>query len=513
MKRREFLKNIGLSISGLCISESVSVAGISVSGNNAEFRSGGARPNILFMMSDQHRYDALGCTGNSVIKTPNLDKIAADGAVFSSAYSCTPTCTPARACILTGLNPWNHGMLAYGRVAGQYAYEMPTELRKGGYYVYGIGKMHWYPQKRLRGYHGLQVDESGRVQTSDFISDYRRWFAKAAPGQNPDATGVGWNSYRAAPYALDKELHPTEWTGMTAANFIENYDKDKPFMLKVSFARPHSPYDAPQRFWDLYNRDDMPEPFIGDWAASFATKSGGGDSIWHGDLGVDQAKESRHGYYGNVSFIDEQVGRIVKALKNKGVYDNTLIIFTADHGDMLGDHHHWRKSYPFEGSAGVPMIMRWPGNIKTAVARGATIDNPVELRDIFPTFMDAAKLEMKQTVDGDSMLKLIRGKAGQWRQWIDLEHDKCYSNSNKWHALTDGKFKYIYYATSGTEMLFDLQNDPHELTDLADAQPTELATWRQRLINHLSVRGSSYVENDQLQIRSSSRVYSPNYPS
>lgn len=514
MNRRSFLKNLGTSLGAMASVSAAVDGGVSLLNETLSLHSGRRRPNILFLMSDQHRFDALGCAGNPVARTPNLDALAQEGAWFSCAYSTTPTCTPARSAILTGLNPWNHGMLAYGRISSNYTQEMPGELRKAGYYLFGIGKMHWYPQKLLRGYHGLQVDESGRVESADFISDYRRWFAREAPGQNPDATGIGFNSYRAAEYALDEHLHPTEWTGQSAVEFIRNYNKEQPFMLKVSFARPHSPYDAPKRFWDLYDRDEMPAPWVGDWAGPYAPLSGGGDKIWHGDLGVDQARKSRHGYYGNVSFIDEQIGKIIRALKQRGGYDNTLILYTADHGDMLGDHHHWRKSYPYEGSTHVPMILRWPSGMKTAVSRGAVLDHPVEMRDIFPTFMEAAQTPMRQAVDGASMLRLIRESHPRWREWIDLEHDRCYSDGNKWHALVNSQCKYIFNAQSGREMLFDLQADPHEVHDLAAeaGQQAALTTWRNRLIDHLSVRGSGYVKNGQLVYPRGTRIYSPNYP-
>jgi arylsulfatase A-like enzyme len=222
-------------------------------------------------MTDQHRADCLGCAGNRIIKTPNLDSIAADGALFSNAYTSTPSCTPARSAILTGLSPWHHGMLGYGRIAGQYPFELPQALRDAGYYLFGIGKMHWYPQKKLRGYHGLLVDESGRVETPGFVSDYRLWFKQQAPDLDPDATGIGWNDYRAKAYALPERVHPTAWTADRAVEFIDKYDRPEPFMLKVSFARPHSPYDPPQRFMDMYNVDDMPAPVVGDWAARYAS--------------------------------------------------------------------------------------------------------------------------------------------------------------------------------------------------------------------------------------------------
>ncbi|MHC4501560.1 MAG: sulfatase-like hydrolase/transferase, partial [Planctomycetota bacterium] len=120
------------------------------------------KPNILYLMTDQHRGDCMGCAGNKTIITPHLDSIAKDGVLFSNAYTSTPSCTPARTTILTGLSPWHHGMLGYGRVADKYPFELPEALRNAGFYLFGVGKMHWYPQRKLRGYHRILLDESGR---------------------------------------------------------------------------------------------------------------------------------------------------------------------------------------------------------------------------------------------------------------------------------------------------------------------------------------------------------------
>ncbi|MHA1110869.1 MAG: sulfatase-like hydrolase/transferase [Promethearchaeota archaeon] len=222
-------------------------------------------PHIFLIMADQHRGDCLGCTGNSIIQTPHFDSIAQDGVVFTNAFTSTPSCTPARAGLLTGMSPWNHGMLGYAFVARKYKYEMPQMLRDAGYYTCGIGKMHWHPQRSLHGFHETHLDESGRVEDKNFISDYRRWFQKVAPEQDPDTTGIGWNSNKFGEYALDEKLHPTYWTGEMVVKKIEEHDIENPLFLKVSFARPHSPYDAPKRFADMYSWEDMPEPHIGDW--------------------------------------------------------------------------------------------------------------------------------------------------------------------------------------------------------------------------------------------------------
>ncbi|MHC4324335.1 MAG: arylsulfatase [Planctomycetota bacterium] len=486
-----------------------------VAANVVNFARGAKkRPNILYLMTDQHRGDCLGCAGNDAIKTPHLDSIAENGVVFSNAYSSTPSCTPARSAILTGLSPWHHGMIGYGRIAAKYSLELPQVLRDAGYYLYGIGKMHWFPQRRLRGYHEILLDESGRVQSPGFISDYRQWFKEQAPDLNPDSTGIGWNDYRAKAYALPERLHPTLWTADRAVDFIEKYERPEPFMLKVSFARPHSPYDPPQRFIDMYNEDDMPAPVVGDWAARYGPHDDPPKpSLWHGNLGARQARKSRRAYYGSITFIDEQIGRILAALKKHNLYDNTLIIMFSDHGDMLGDHHLWRKTYAYEGSAKIPMLLRWPKAMGMDHQRGKTLPHPVELRDVLPTFLDAAGVPVPNHLDGKSLLELVRGNTKNWRPFIDLEHSMCY-NKDHWNALTDGKFKYIYYAYDGREELFDLAGDPGELHNLAlePAHKNTLLKWQRRMVEHLSERGELFVSGNKLAIRKERFLYSPHFP-
>ena len=472
-------------------------------------------PNILFLMADQFRADCLGADGNRVISTPHLDRLASEGTRFRCAYSSTPSCTPARAAILTGLSPWHHGMLGYGRVASKYPRELPQLLRDAGHYTLGIGKMHYTPQRNTHGFHKTILDESGRVESPGFVSDYRQWFHSTAPGLNPDATGIGWNDHRAKPYALPEHLHPTRWTGDEAVKFLEQYDNSSPFFLKVSFARPHSPYDPPERWWKRYENVSLPAAVIGDWAERHAQRGKPyRDDLWQGNLGPESVQAARQGYYGNVSFIDEQVGRIIAALEKRGWLENTLILFTADHGDMLGDHHLWRKTYPYQPSARIPMILRWPKRSVVA-KRGQVLDQPVELRDILPTFLDAAGVTYEQGwFDGRSLLELTRGRTDCWRKWIDMEHSTCYAPENYWSALTDGRNKYVYFAATGQQLLFDLKNDPGETRDLGQLSEhrEELKTWRRRMVSHLLERGEPFVVQGDLGIRPKPVLYSPHYP-
>ena len=467
-----------------------------------------APPNILLLMSDQHRGDCLGAAGNAAVHTPNLDRLARGGILFRNAYSSTPTCTPARSALLTGLNPWNHGLLGYGVVAEHYPVEMPRLLHDAGYYTLGMGKMHWHPQRALHGFDQTILDESGRVESVDFRSDYRSWFWSELPNGNPDLTGIDWNGFAAKPYALPERLHPTAWLGETAVRFLRGYNQPRPFFLKVSFERPHSPYDPPKRWWDFYDKP-LPPAQSGPWAEKYRPLSDKGPAPWHGDLGPDAERDARRGYYGAVSFVDEQVGRILDALEQRGLADNTLVLFLADHGDMLGDQHLWRKSYAYEGSARIPMILRWPSGFPAA-NRGRVLHNPVEIRDVLPTMLDACGIAPPRPLDGASLLRLARDPQAEWRRWIDLEHDVCYSASNHWNALTDGRRKYIFHAQTGEEQFFNLETDPRELNSLPS--DPEVPVWRRRLAEFLAVRGPSWVRDGKLLPRPGSQLYSPNYP-
>lgn len=477
------------------------------------------QPHIVLIISDQHRGDAINCMGNSSVITPNMDALAADGTLFMNGYSSTPSSTPARSGLLTGLSPWHHGMLGYGRVGSQYRYEMPQMLRDLNYYTFGIGKMHWFPQKSLHGFHGTLIDESGRVESDDFISDYRLWFQIQAPGLNPDSTGIGWNAHGGGVYKLQEELHPTAWTGKMACEMIRNYKKGsgQPLFLKVSFARPHSPYDPPQRLMDLYQDRNVPAPCIGEWCkdenyAVLQDVNMAEKDAAFGNFGDDYAKNSRRYYYANVTFIDEEIGKVVQALKEQGMYDNALICYISDHGDMLGDHYHWRKTYPYEGSAHVPYIVKWPS--KFHFSKGHKIEEPVELRDLLPTFIDAAGGVIPADMDGQSLMVLMKGDTGKWRKYIDLEHSTCYSPDNYWCALTDGKIKYVWRFHTGEEEVFDLEKDPHELKNVAKEKEysSQLLTLRQAMVEHLSERGEEFVKNGKLQVLKRTVLYSPLFP-
>jgi arylsulfatase len=418
--------------------------------------------------------------------------------------------------LLTGFSPWKNGMLGYGKMAPKYSHEMPRMLHDAGYHTIAIGKMHFHPQRSPRGFDVLLLDESSRRESPDFNSDYIQWFEREAPRMDPYVThqhGVGWNGNGWSDYALDERLHPTCWTGQQAVAQIKAHNPGKPLFIKVSFARPHSPYDAPSRFVEMYRWEDMPAPWIGDWTHDFKDWHKSSDPAF-GDFGEEFAKRARRHYYANITFIDEQIGQILSTLKECGMYEESLVIFTADHGDMLGDHYHWRKTYAYEGSASIPMVLRWPSNMRAAIPRGSRNTRVVELRDVLPTFIDAGGVALPDDLDGKSLLSLTRDEEVTWRDYVDLEHYTCYDGHNYWVGLTDGRQKFIYFRPSGMEQLFDLERDPRECHNLAQdpAYQETLNMWRSRLVAHLTPRGPKWVKKGKLTKAKHGELYSPNQP-
>jgi arylsulfatase A-like enzyme len=207
---------------------------------------------------------------------------------------------------------------------------------------------------------------------------------------------------------------------------------------------------------------------------------------------------ARKAYYAQLTFIDHQINRIVQALNERGVLEDTWILFVSDHGDMLYDHNRVAKAVPYEASARVPLVVRFPDSfaVKSPDAKaGRMVDAPVEMRDIFPTLCDIAGIPIPAGVEGKSLLPFIVGDVAEWREYIHGEHEWGLE-SNQW--LTDGKIKYIWFSQSGVEQLFDLSADPNEQRNLAAARPDVIAEWRRRLIAELDGREEGYVEHGRL---------------
>jgi arylsulfatase A-like enzyme len=224
----------------------------------------------------------------------------------------------------------------------------------------------------------------------------------------------------------------------------------------------------------------------------------------------EQIANARAGYYGNIEHIDNEIGRIIDELNRQEILNNTMIVFTSDHGDMLADHCLWRKTYAYEGSAHIPMLVRLPDNLSQNCLRKCNA--PVTLMDIMPTILDVLGLDIPDSVDGSSMLPLLYGKECDWRDYIQGEHSAGVCSKEGMFYLTDGKIKYIWFPKSGTEQLFDLDNDPYETIDLANSvgHNSLLFSMRKRLVKELEPRNSVLTSGHEL-VTYSGPIVSPNY--
>jgi arylsulfatase A-like enzyme len=333
------------------------------------------------------------------------------------------------------------------------------------------------------------------------FDDYVPWLRRQ-PGMGPDAEyfdhGVNCNSIVARPWDKAESLHPSHWIGTQAIEWMHRRDPVKPFFLYLSFHRPHPPYDPPSWAFEQYLGIPAYEAVEGNWEHHWDAHRQDSDyQASYGTIPDHVVHRARAGYYGLMAQIDLQINRIKESLADFGLDRNTVIAFTSDHGEMMGDHHMFRKAVPYEGSARVPFIIANAPTAEHAV-RGAVVDHVVELRDIMPTLLELAGLPIPDSVDGKSLASIIRGEnTDAVREVLHGEH--VYWGQNL-HWLTDGRYKYIWGSGEGTEELFDLDADPQERNNLADdaTHQAELTMWRQRMVEALTDREEGYVVDGEL---------------
>ena len=461
------------------------------------------RPNIILIICDQLRADNLGTYGHPVAQTPNIDSLAAAGTRFEHGYSAVPSCLPARACLWSGQNQWHTGVLGMGRgqgpVPNDFPHTLAGELTRAGYRTHLVGKGHFHPSRASMGFQSTELDESGRTLRQGYPDEYRKWFAQHAPKAiTPDDHGVFWNSWHARPWHTEEFLHPSFWTVSRAIEFLETRDKTVPFFLNVSFARPHSPYVPPRAYWDMYEDEEIPEPYVGDWAAMHDDPRTAADpNAWRGRMHPRAIRRARQGYLGEISFIDTQIGRLLNYLYrfDPEARRNTWFVFTADHGDMQGDHNLWRKTYAYEGSTHIPFIITPPQSAQLGHRDSA--EEVVELRDLMPTLLDAAGVRIPKTVDGASLLPALTAPQAAWRPCIHGEHCTCYSEEQEMQYVTDGRRKFIWLPRLDREQFFDLEEDPGECRDLIDVpgRVEEIALWRGLLAAELEKRDCGWARD------------------
>jgi len=467
------------------------------------------RPNVLFVMTDQHRGDCLGADpncptdadGRPLLHTPNVDGFVGQGALFTSAYSPVPSCVPARRCLMTGQTPYTNDCTGW-KADEPWAFEhtLPGELAAAGYQTKLTGKLHSVPNRNHVGFESMDQHEA----LNGVPDDYAAWLDDHDEPFDELSHGLGRNSWDPRPWHLPEHYHPTNWTTERALDFLDERDPTRPFFLNVSYVRPHTPLDPPEVYWDMYADRDLPEPAMGDWVDDLY-----GEKLpeypptdaWLADLPPTVVRRARAGYYGSITHIDHQLKRILDRLRVEGALENTVVLFCSDHGEMLGDHHHWRKTYPFEGSARVPLVLRFPEGWRTDLPRQRLVDRPVGLEDVMPTLLDVAGVDRPDTVESRSLLPLVADPDREWRTFYHGENTPgSYHPENAQQYAVDGRWKYVYFPVTGEDLLFDLAADPLETTDLSNDSDEAEAYDRCRswLTDRLADRPEGFVADGEL---------------
>ncbi len=449
-----------------------------------------SQPNIILIIADQWRGDCLSVTGHTGVDTPNLDSLARQGSVFNHAYSSCPSCIAARASLFTGLAPNSHGRLGYkDQVPWNYDNMLAQIFSDAGYQTHCSGKTHFFPQRKHCGFHSTDSYEGSQNFDGTYVNDYREWLRDKTGGEFHEWDhGMNDNSWMARPSQLPEHLHNNWWTMNTALDFLKRRDRTRPYFLNISFHRPHPPIDPPQVYYDMYKNRDIPEIPVGEWAEKYAVPVKN-TSTAYGLLPQEVLKHSRRAYYAQLAHIDNQIGRLLSSFRNLNE-DMPCIIFTSDHGELLGDHNLFCKSLPYEGSTRIPMIIFDP--------RKKPLENPINeqpaaIEDLYPAILEMAGLTVPGGIDGINPLSRPTGNDKD--TYIHAEHN--WDGDKSWQMLTDGREKYIWWAQSGEEQLFDLTTDPHELFDLSSKpeHKNSLELWRKRLIAKLAERPEDRLSN------------------
>lgn len=459
-----------------------------------------ARPDILILMPDQMRGDCLSILGHPVVQTPNLDKLAREGALFRRGYSTCPSCIPARASLLTGLYPQTSGVVGF-KARPITAPTMPKILADAGYTTILVGRyMHQVPAED---FYGFQKEIRGSTYLSD--DDYDNYLKTAAPESGGirklvETTGVTMNWWQAKPWPLADDLHPTSWIVRQGRKVLTEAPADRPLFFTASFFAPHSPLFPPKEFFDACLASNLPAPAHGDWVKWSELKPEGnkaGDRVL---LEGKKLREAQAGYFGLIDHLDEQLGFLIADFQKRSEKARRawVIILISDHGEMLADNGYYRKCEPFEGSANIPFVIA--GSPELGFKPGLRTKQPVCLEDIMPTVLDLAGAPIPKPMDGISLTPFLRGKTQTVRDWLHFEHAPCYNQEQAFQALTDGHIKYIWRPLDGTEYLFDLEKDPHEERDLSKvaAQNALLKQTRARLVRQLAGRPEGFSDGTNL---------------
>ena len=444
---------------------------------------------MLLILTDQQRADTIGALGNPIIATPNLDRLAQGGVAFTSAYTPSPVCVAARCSLIYGQYPYHTGCYDNG-------FPMPEDGRQtfigaltaAGYRTHGIGKCHFTGD--LHGMRGFQTREFQEELVRDRdADDYLRYLRGHGFGHVTDPHGVrGEMYYVPQPAQMPAALHPTQWVGDRATAFIQEQAGERPWLLYAGFIHPHPPFSPPAPWHKLYRAPLMPLPHVPqDVEALWTYVNRWQNRYKYRDQGMDQnlVRCLKAYYYACISFIDFQVGRMLDALEATGQLDNTLILYTSDHGELLGDYHCFGKRSMHDACARVPLLARLPGRF----AADQRCDRLASLVDIAATVLAATGTNFdSHELDGLDLAALAAGapERGAIFSQIQREGLAIYT------AVTE-RWKYAYSAADQQEFLFDRHTDPLETRNRAGLPfvQHELETMRRLLVDELRAAGEA----------------------
>jgi len=410
--------------------------------------------NVLLIMTDEHRPDAMGCAGHPIVETPTMDSLAADGTRFTDAYCPSPLCGPSRAAFATGQyvhenGYWDNATVYDGAVDswGHHFADRDVPVTTIGKQDYEPGVDNGFEDQRL-------VKNRETLDTNGLRRD--------PPIQR---SGARDRIFESGSHPDDDENHPAEENITEAAvEYLENRaaeDDDDDWVCWVNYHAPHFKL-RPKHRYDVYDEDevDLPKdypaadshPIVDELRRHFDGRN----------VPEDVLRKTRTGYYGLCTGVDDQIGTVVETLDDLGLDEETLVIYTSDHGESLGDHELWWKCNMYEESVGVPLIMRGPG-----VTDDREVGQPANLLDLVPTMADAVGIDPAEKWQGDSLLDLARGRDDPDEERMVFSEYHAHGVSHGMFMLRQGRYKYIYYPHN-PDQLFDLEDDPDEMNNLAD---------------------------------------------
>jgi arylsulfatase len=461
-----------------------------------------SKPHILILMTDQHRADCLRCAGHPQLQTPNLDRIAGEGIRFAQATTVSPICMPARASFATGLYPHDHGMWRNSGTLSLTNETLFRVLQRGGYFTALVGKAHHYEHRldidlrqredfmRAIGFEYVHETpgQAGSIRTASYVTDEweRRGLWEKLKADYVDRAKARVEVIRPSALPVDEVLD--SYIGRKAVDFVDAYADARPMCLFVGFAGPHEPWDAPGSYASMYRPEDTPPPIPVPTMPSVLPDYIEPKAPFRGRPPLSPAlvAEIRANYYGKISLIDFHVGRILEAFERKALLQDLLIVFLADHGEMLGDHGRLRKGHFYESCVRIPLLIRWPGRISSNAVTNALVENI----DVLPTLVQASGCSPAAACAGRSLWPLLRGEASDLRE-SQLSEIRRAQNLV---MLRTREYKLAIDETERAHMLFDLARDPAEQRNLVgDPTATHVENLLRRQL-HSRLQQACYSE-------------------